>query len=288
MTDTEIIESPGQPPGPLAEAWAGLNLKIGDLTDQIRADRDQRTRLASMPGIKHPAVATGTVASDGTLTLDLGGPSRGREWTLRRIRIVDSADSLVTAGGTATAVSNTFAAAAAGSVALPAGASMTGFDVTMVPAGAAVNGVMTVTNLAAGTLSYELSDSAASAGTQFQVRFDALAPSSASAQPTVNVPAIVGGSAYAITVYGKTAVTGSVAGSAAVHVSPSSVLTTATEAWALTTLPAQEKFTSETLTVIPPERLYLKITGGTSGQVITARADVLDYVPAYLRLMEDA
>jgi hypothetical protein len=109
-----------------------------------------------------------------------------------------------TTGGAVTASSGTFSAAAAGNIALPAGASITGFDVTVAPAAATVSGLVTVTGLSTLNMNYELSET--TAGTTLSVRFPGpITAANSSTQPQVNVPAITGGAAYAISVYGITA-----------------------------------------------------------------------------------
>lgn len=47
--------------------------------------------------------------------------------------------------------------------------------------------------------------------------------------------------------------------------------------WQLPTLPAVEKFSSDQIAVIPGDHLLVVVTTGTAGQVLMARADVLDY-----------
>lgn len=282
MTDGQLIPTPAEA-APAPEAWATIALQLGDLTTEMR--RDRASRLKPMPA-KHPSTASGVVASDGTLTLDLGGPSMGRQWVVRRLVVVDTDQSWATGGGAATANSGTYAAQAAGSILLPAGASMTGFDVTSEEAAAVVHGLVTATNLATANLNFDYVYT--TNGQQLQVRFpDAIGPSSATATPQVNMAAVTGGSAYAMTVYGLTAQTGAVDGTATLHATASPVLTSTTEVWNLATLPARERFTSETITVLPPEHLYLSISGGTDGQGISARVDVLDFVAPDLTGVQD-
>lgn len=47
--------------------------------------------------------------------------------------------------------------------------------------------------------------------------------------------------------------------------------------WELATLPAAETFSSEQLGVIPPDHLFVVVTGGTAAQIVLARAEALDY-----------
>lgn len=47
--------------------------------------------------------------------------------------------------------------------------------------------------------------------------------------------------------------------------------------WMEATLPAVDRFGSDQLAIIPPDRLLVVITGGTAAQVLLARAEVLDF-----------
>jgi hypothetical protein len=92
-----------------------------------------------------------------------------------------------------------FAAAAAGNVSLPAGDSITGFDVSFAAAAAPVSGTITVSGLTGANLVYNVAVSASS-DNLYEIRF----PQPLPAGTTVNVAvsAIVGGSAGTIVVYG--------------------------------------------------------------------------------------
>lgn len=102
--------------------------------------------------------------------------------------------------------SNTAAAAAAATASLPAVAAKTnyirGFCVSSGPAAAAVTGVVTVTNVAGGTLNFQYS-----IGTQGGLLFiqfqDAIQAPSPNLAINVNLPAITGGSVSAISVWGN-------------------------------------------------------------------------------------
>lgn len=123
--------------------------------------------------------------------------------TSASLQLADRTVPLYASGPNTAAVANSgiFAAGVAGNVPLPAGASMTGFDVTVQGAAALATGVVTVTNLAAGNLNYELDET--TSGQDLTIRFpNPLPAANAAATPQVNVPAIGGGAAYAITVYG--------------------------------------------------------------------------------------
>lgn len=118
------------------------------------------------------------------------------------VNVVSSAS-----GGAAVATSVTQAGGAATSAVLPAGSSVTGFDVDFQGPAAAVSGTVTVTGLSAAagtTLSYDVT--VPTSGLLLPVRFpNALAPLNAAATPQVNVPVLAAGPAYSATIYGLTA-----------------------------------------------------------------------------------
>jgi hypothetical protein len=117
--------------------------------------------------------------------------------------------STAASGGAVIGGSATAAAAAAGSASLPAGSSLTGFDIDCGPATAIVSGQVSVTG-AGGSWTYELVET--TSGGTLQVRYPNPVPAnSSSAVPTVSVPAIVNGGAYTINVYGLTATTAAAA-----------------------------------------------------------------------------
>jgi hypothetical protein len=203
-----------------------------------------------------------------TVIIPAGGGPVELDWHVPfsavAVNVVSSAAAA--SGGTATANSNTFAAAAAGTVPLAAGASITGFDVTMVAPAAAVNGLVTVQNLAAGNMNYELEASATSGGL-LSIRYpNPLPASSAVATPQVAVPAIASGAAYAVSVYGLTAAT------AAGTAQPLTI--------AAGTAGVAAPSSGPGVVVLPPNKggvfnlrgHSLSIYGGTAGDTVTVQA----------------
>lgn len=93
----------------------------------------------------------------------------------------------------------TFAAAAGGSLFGPAaGESVAGFSVLFQAPAAAVNADITLTNVLGGTQTYRIV--VPTTGLNFTMNYPKPVPAANSAVfPTVNVPAIVGGPAYSIT-----------------------------------------------------------------------------------------
>ena len=107
--------------------------------------------------------------------------------------------------GTQVEASTTVAAAASGSVSLPGAASLQtfcrGFIVSSVAAAAVVSGLVTLTGLA-NTLNFEYTITVASGGLLI-VTFGTGVPASAVNTPIVlNFPAIAGGSATALAIWG--------------------------------------------------------------------------------------
>lgn len=102
-----------------------------------------------------------------------------------------------------TDASTTGAAAAAGSASLPNGATITGFDLEFQAPAAAVAGVVTVTNVQGGPLNYDVQQEL-NLPTAVNVRYPGggIPASAAGVAPTVNVPAMVSGGAWSLTVYG--------------------------------------------------------------------------------------
>jgi hypothetical protein len=109
--------------------------------------------------------------------------------------------------GLGSQVNATGAAAAGGSAALPAGASITGFDLLFQAGTAAIGGQVTVTNAVGGTLTYDVQQET-TGPTSVVDRFPGagLPPVAAGSQITVTVPAMVGGGAWSLVVYGTIAV----------------------------------------------------------------------------------
>lgn len=88
MIDDQMDPSP-DPTAGLAEAWANLQISIGDIGQQLRADR--AARQAAQP-IRGPREKAAPVPASGTLVLGLGTPAMGRRWTLRNLSVTDAAN----------------------------------------------------------------------------------------------------------------------------------------------------------------------------------------------------
>lgn len=214
-------------------------------TDDVRNGTDKvLSALNGHPrAIYRPVASTATVTSTTIqpLQINLGGPPAGRIWDIRQLVVMGglggdqwspilqnttpgagSSSSITLPAGASLAVLNigilgantlvnqasgTFAATNAGSVALPiAGEYISGFDINFFPNSVNATSTITVTNVAGGTMSYDIGTSTAAGGTDFSIRYPSPIPASSGVvAPTVNVPAITGGGAYTINVYGQVA-----------------------------------------------------------------------------------
>lgn len=169
---------------------------IAQTLQEIQALRAHQTELTALYGALTLndvlEVGTGLIDATGAFSRDFRAPYAG-------LSIVNDASSVPVA---AQAVD--VAAGAAANVALPAGASLTGFDLTSYStASGGVNFDATVTGAAALpnlTESFRF----ISSGAIWPMRFpDPLAPAAAAVPIAVAVPAAAGGAAYSLIVYGR-------------------------------------------------------------------------------------
>lgn len=266
-----------------ADFSASLSLSLGKLSASIdtlnRRDalREQH-RLSAFPRqIGFFNQMTSLIPSNGFVDLD--GPRSGRYWEIRLLGVTALSGSAFTALPSSAGVqaSNTFAGAASGSVALAAGASLTGFDINF-QSGTSVSGVVTVTNALGGTLSYAITVPAGG-GTFSQTFNPPLPPLTAGSQITVNVPAMVGGPAYSISVNGVTTTAAPVvtfsAGQIAGALAPG-VLPPGQARWQFTTVPSWENFSADQLLLHFGEKLIVGATGIPAGLSITPVAVIND------------
>jgi hypothetical protein len=276
-TDGEIVTQNTQDEG--AAAWFELFATVGQIgtsVGQLAEQGARREKRHHIRDIHYPATNSAIVNAAGNCVIDLGAPAQGRQWAVRRLLVVDATNPTgIPSGGTPTANSGTFAAAAGGSILLPAGASMTGFDVTVAPVTSGVSGLVTATNLAAGNLNWELDET--TNGASLNIRFPSpLAASGAAATPQINVPAITGGATYAVTVYGTTAVSGTTPGVGWWYVGAPGAYGPQQGKELITSLPYIGKSSTEQTLVVPRDRLFVALTGATPGHQIIAHADVMD------------
>ena len=273
-SDDEELRDTSQPG---FDIFAKFSLAVDNLANEIRKQNArEQARLAMLP-IYIPFSQMALGANGTNQILDFGGPQNGREWIVRLLVATPSPITQYPVT-TVTQTSNTFTAASAGSVSLTAGAYITGFDVNFQAPAAAVSTTVTVTNVSGGTMSYNVS--IPTTGYALSVRYpNADAAASAVVAPTVNVPAITGGPAYSITVYGETiqygpAITwyvGQNIGGPAAGQLPQTMAR-----WQVQDIPAYEKFTSDVIRVGPNEHLMAGLTQIASGLSVVCTAIVKD------------
>ncbi len=195
----------GDLPSDAPKGRAAERILSGELLQEMRylsrTQTEMLERLAPIPRSINHVLEVGTRVFDSTGVIFL-------EYNVAASCIqVENQSTAVASTTTNNQASNTFSAAAAGSVALPTnGEYITGFDVNFLSASpSAVSGIITVTNVAGGTISYEIGVGTGGAGTDLSIRYPFPLPASGTGvAPTVNVPAMTGGPAYSIAVYGQT------------------------------------------------------------------------------------
>lgn len=258
--------------GTLSISLGKIQASVDTLTGKM--EREEQRRLSEYPRqIPFFQILTSALPASGLIDLD--GPRMGREWEVRIISAIampaanNAFSTFPTAAGVVQA-SATFAAAAAGSVSLPNGASITGFDLIMVNGVAAsLNALATVTNVVSGPLNYEIIEQPAS-GETLSVRYPNPIPTtSAGVAATVNVPAIVGGTAYSLTVYGVTPAVaspiitfyeGQLVGSPAAGILPAGQVR-----WQFNVIPAFENFSADQFLIHQNTHLIIGATGIPAG-----------------------
>lgn len=281
MTDTEA--------GVSLQAAFDLCVGLSTKLDRVAAAAEKLQRIADNQPLKATLRAAGVIPNGGTLVLDLGKPSLGREWVVRHWNVFDPGNpslTLASSPGTTSATA-AFAAGGAATATLPTGASLSGFTVTTgVPGTPPVAGTVTVAGVVGGPLTYNIEETA-SGGLLQQTYNPPLQPTNASTAPTVTMNAAAGGAAGNINATGTTAAQGGLQGVAGLYVgtppqlvsgSPVSLFTGNVEDWSAS-LPFYERVTSESIWVIPQDHLYAVITGGFTGQQIEVKARVLDRAP---------
>lgn len=81
MSDTDD----DQVPGAGFELLAAFGAKIGTLTDSIERDRAERRAALARRPVNHRSPVSLAYPASGNLALDMGGPSQGRVWLVRRV-----------------------------------------------------------------------------------------------------------------------------------------------------------------------------------------------------------
>jgi hypothetical protein len=75
--------------------------KVADATERMCRMLDQAAAVKAILPVPIPVVGQGVVPNPAaTFTIDLGGPTQGRQWTVRRWSVADGADITNTIAGT--------------------------------------------------------------------------------------------------------------------------------------------------------------------------------------------
>lgn len=261
--------------GSLSIGLGKIQASVDKLSGKL--EREEQLRLSAYPR-QLPFFQVLTSASPASGLIDLDGPRMGREWEVRIISAVampaaNNAFSTFPTSATTTGVqaSATFAATAAGSVSLPNGVPITGFTIQMAPASATVAGVATVTNVAGGTMSYEIVDQTGG-GESLTVNFPNPLPTTGpGVAATVNVPALATGGAGSIVIYGVTTVAaipspivtfyeGQLVASPAAGILPAGQVR-----WQFNVVPAFENFSADQFIIHQNTHLIIGATGIPAG-----------------------
>lgn len=98
-TDGEIAQSPApQPQGPAA--WVEFSARLGDIGRGVKQLVNDG-RIARAEPLKSPLSRGQDIPASGTVTIDLGVPAMGRQWTVKNIAVAPAAGLSGTLGGTA-------------------------------------------------------------------------------------------------------------------------------------------------------------------------------------------
>lgn len=281
---------PGSDDGPLL---AALKTWFGEMRQQWRHEAEasalalKQALYAELPSAV-PVLQSGTFPASGTLLLDLGGPQIGRKWLVRLLKVSPAVD--VSVSGTAASSS----LAAYGTAAAPgAGATVAAFGAAP-PAGLYS---FTVINHLYGTLAAGDNNNLQLVnvpGGPIRLVADAgtgTAISTATYQFVLNgsqVPAVQAvGAATAGSTYSAemiaTLVSSSTAGTVlqanwfTSQATPNALPSSAAWVWGQASVPAIDRFTSETILINPRDHLLCNISNGTPGSAYLAGAVILDY-----------
>jgi hypothetical protein len=229
---------------------------LGNLGKELRRNPPNRLTIpASLQG-------SGSGADN---ALRFGGPTIHRVWQLKGLSIVGN-----NALSGPIAVSTTGTAANTANVSLPAGASLTGFDIEFGAGAAAVSGIATVALTASGTLKYQVTASATN-GSSLEVRYPQPLPAfNPTSSITITVPAIVGGSDYTITAYG-TSLVALYQGDPIIS-TPTNILLPATP------IPGAPTFQNDALWVKPGDTVFAILFGAGATENYSGQLHVAEYI----------
>lgn len=250
----ELDIATGQDVRSLTEQIAGLGRILGR--------RDPRPLY---PTMVHTETQNSTV---NPLVVSVGGPQSGRVWDIRQL-IVTGADDRT---GTFTATQAGTAGNAA-TLTLPVGAAVASITVSSASASAPVTGVVTVTGQTVQSYEYTFSTSEDSVTWPYSPVLNP-APSSSI---VVNMPAVVGGSAYTLEATYVVPVAWYLAQGGQAGTALTNLLVPGTQSLPCAVQPASSK----SIFVHEGELLVAVVYGLTVGQQATAIARVADWADSY-------
>jgi hypothetical protein len=154
--------------------------------------------------IRQALLPTGTLAVRSGLIPAAGQNPLTFDWHVPFAAVAVNVISGSTAAvaGAPTVVEADFAAGASAAASLPAGYSMTGFTITSAAPAAEVSGTVVVNGLTGANQNYTFNQTVAAGGLLQENFPQALGPFTSGSTPTVTVPAISGGAAGHIVVFG--------------------------------------------------------------------------------------
>ncbi len=244
-----------------AEADIASGDEVRNAVDGLRSELFG-TRVPPPLHPRVPASLAGSATGTGNV-LWFQGPAKGRVWALEALVVTTTDDHT----GVVTA-SSSIAAAAAGSAFLPAGAMLSGFDIEFATGAGPISGDATVTGLVGGTQTYKVTAGVAG-GSSLSVKYPSPIPASADiVNPTVSVPAMVGGSAYTINVWGVMTV--------ALYVGDPTNVGAGQILMPVQPMPTFYAFPRETVFVQPGDSVFAVVYGAASGQAISGNLHVID------------
>ena len=263
---------------------ADVLLALGGVRDQLRhlrAENNEAVRQAAYARIKDYLPLTGSTVLDanGNGVIDLGTPMFGRVWTVRNLMSSILGQELAPSSVPAFATAS-FPAAAAGSVGVPAGATITGYTAQFGQAATAQTLNLTLAITGYGTIVQPVVESATTGET---VQQSFTPPLAASGGTTLSYPASLGSAPGTLTLFyttpSSTAVVGWYIG-VNVPGTTSGAPLRFTNQWRETqsALPARNTYTSDIHQLRYGEHLFAIITGSSSGvgSEIVANAIVLN------------
>lgn len=268
--------------------FADISLKLDGIRQMMKNQIDQRARrnqqrLASLPVNTFLWKNNTGAAAE---TIDFGGPTPGYVWVVKQLSTIGNPIGSGSGSSVMVQSSAVAAGAAAGAVSLPAGAYLSGVDISFLPATGTLNGDITITGVAGGTITYRTGLATGAVGTNLNYEYEpALPPANPAVPITLNVPAIVGGPAYSMLIFGQqttpaavaTWYVGNIVTGPAVGQPPTSM------ARYQQTAPTFSKVANAGIRVLPGEKLIVGLTSVPASTTLTLGA-IIESQPLYAQI----